>query len=44
MYAVQWFGIAAAALAFGVIFVLRGGTGKSVNSQRSTVNGNHPAT
>ena len=44
MYAVQWFGIAAAALAFGVIFVLRGGTGKSVNSQRSTVNGNHPET
>ena len=37
MYAVQWFGIAAAAVAFGVIFVLRGGPGRSddrVNSQQ----------
>jgi surfeit locus 1 family protein len=30
MYAVQWFGIAAAVVAFGVIFVLRGGTGPGV--------------
>jgi surfeit locus 1 family protein len=39
MYAVQWFGIAAAVVAFGVIFVLRGGTGRRVNGQQSTVNG-----
>ena len=30
MYAVQWFGIAAAVLAFGVIFVLGGGTRRRV--------------
>ena len=31
MYAVQWFGIAAAVLAFGVVFILRGGTGKTID-------------
>lgn len=31
MYAVQWFGIGAAVVAFGVIFVLRGATGKRVD-------------
>ena len=37
MYAVQWFGIGAAVVAFGVIFVLRGGqrtTENGVNGQR----------
>ncbi|HEV8355672.1 MAG TPA: SURF1 family protein [Gemmatimonadales bacterium] len=33
MYAAQWFGIAAVAVAFGVIFVLRGGSGRSVNGE-----------
>lgn len=34
MYALQWFGIAAAVLAFAVIFVLRRGPQNSVNSQQ----------
>ncbi|HEU5218799.1 MAG TPA: SURF1 family protein [Gemmatimonadales bacterium] len=39
MYAVQWFGIASAVLAFGVLFILKGGPGKGRNSHQSTVDG-----
>jgi cytochrome oxidase assembly protein ShyY1 len=36
-YAVQWFGIAAAVIAFGIFFVLRPmRTASTVNGQRST--------
>jgi surfeit locus 1 family protein len=42
MYAVQWFGIALAVAAFGVVFVWRGGPHRSGNGQRSTVNGERP--
>lgn len=39
MYAVQWFGIAAAVVAFGAVFVLRGGTGRSADMQESPERG-----
>lgn len=38
-YALQWFGIAAAVLAFGVIFILRGAPHGSARAQPSTVDG-----
>jgi surfeit locus 1 family protein len=39
MYAVQWFGIAAAVLAFGILFILKGGPRGPRSTQHSTVDG-----
>jgi surfeit locus 1 family protein len=39
MYAVQWFGIAAAVLAFGALFILKGGPGGRGGTHPSAVDG-----